>query len=58
MIKNQPRMQETLVGSLDCRDPLEKKMQPILAFLLEKSHGQRSLISGLQAMGSYRVKHG
>ena len=43
MVKNLPAMQETWVRFLGWEDPLEKKRQPTPVFLLEESHGQRSL---------------
>ena len=36
-------MQKTRIQSLGWEDPLERKWQPTLAFLLGESHGQRSL---------------
>ena len=43
-VKNQPVKQETQVWSLGWEDPLEKEMGTTPVFLLEKSHGQRSLV--------------
>ena len=46
-VKNPPAMQETQevwVQSLDQEDPLEKETAFTPVFLLEKSHGQRSLV--------------
>ena len=46
-VKNSPGMHETQgtwIRSLGREDPLEKEMQPTPVFLLEKSHGQRSLM--------------
>ena len=37
-------MQEIRIQSLGQEDPLRRKWQPTPVFLLEKSHGQRSLI--------------
>ena len=42
-VKNLLVMQETRVQSLGQEDPLEKEWLPILVFLPEKFHGQRSL---------------
>ena len=43
MLKNLAAMPEKLVQSLGQEDPLEKGMATFPVFLLEKSHGQRSL---------------
>ena len=43
-VKNQPAKPEMRVLFLSQEDPLEKEMAPTPAFLLEKSHGQRSLV--------------
>ena len=37
-------MQETQVGSLDWKDPLEKEMATHSSILAWKYHGQRSLV--------------
>ena len=42
-VKNLPAVQETQVSSLGREDLLEKGILPTPVFLLEKSHGQRSL---------------
>ena len=47
VIKNSPvmqAMQETQVQFLGEEDPLEEKTAPTPVFLLENSHGQRSLV--------------
>ena len=46
-VKNPSAMQETQeiwVRSLGWEDPWKRKWQPILVFLPEKFHGQRSLL--------------
>ena len=45
MVKSLPAVPETWVLSVGWEDPLEKKMQPTLVFLLGKFYGQRSLVS-------------
>ena len=42
MVKSPPVMQKTQVQSLCQEDPLEKKWQSILVFLLREFHGRRS----------------
>ena len=37
--------------------PWSRKWQPTLEFLSGKFHGQKSLVVGLQSLGSQRVKH-
>ena len=47
VVKNPPalqEMQEVRVPSLGQEDPWRRKWQPTLGFLLEKFHGQRSLV--------------
>ena len=56
MVKNLPAKQETLVGSLDWEDPLEKEMathSSILAW--EIPWAEES--GWLQSMGLQRVRH-
>ena len=56
MVKNPPAMQETQVQSLGQEIPWRRKWQPTLAFLLGKSHGQRSL-TGYSPWGRKTVRH-
>ena len=44
MVKNLPTVWGTWVQSLDQKDLLEKRRLPILVFLPEEFHGQRSLV--------------
>ena len=44
MVKNLPTMQETKVQFLGQEGPLEKGCQCTTVFVLEESHGQRSLV--------------
>ena len=39
------------------QSPQRRKWQPTPVFLSEESHGQRSLLSYIQSMGSQRVRH-
>ena len=43
MVKNLPTVQETWVGSLGWKDPVEKGVATHPIFLTQKFHGQRSL---------------
>ena len=45
MVKDLPAKQKTQVQFLGQEDPLEEEMATHSIFLLEKSHGQRSLAS-------------
>ena len=59
MVKNLPAMQElqeTQVGSLGQKDPLEKEMATYSSILAGKSHGQRRLM-GYSPWGRKRVGH-
>ena len=42
-VKNLPAMQETWVGSLGWKDPLEKEMPTQYSILAWETHGHRSL---------------
>ena len=56
MVENLPEMQETLVGSLGWKDPLEEEMathSSILAWRIPRTEE----LGGLQSMGSQRVRH-
>ena len=44
MVKHLPTMRETQVRSLGGKIPWRRKWQPTLVFLLEESHGWRSLV--------------
>ena len=57
MVRNLPAVQETQLGFLGREDPLEKEGQPTPVFLPGKFHEQRSLVRGLQFVGSQRVGH-
>ena len=57
-VKNPPAMQETQemwVQSLDQEDPLEKETAFTPVFLLEKSHGQKSLVDSVQRVTKSQV---
>ena len=50
MVKHQPTMKETQVGSLGREDPLEEEWQPTPVFLPGEPHGYRNLL-GYSAWG-------
>ena len=56
MVKNPPEMQETQVQPLGREDPLEKGMVTHSSILAWEIPWTEEL-SGLQAMGSQRVRH-
>ena len=56
-VENPPANAETRVRSLGGEDPWRRKWQPTPVFLPGKSHGQRNLDSGLQSLGSQRVRY-
>ena len=56
VVENLPEMQETLVGSLGWKDPLEEEMathSSILAWRIPRTEE----LGWLQSMGSQRVRH-
>ena len=66
VVKNSPamqEMQETQVQFLGREDPLEEKIAPTSVFLVENSHGQRSLVGTVHGvrksqMGLSNQAHG
>ena len=56
MVKNLPAMQEAQVRSLGQKDPLEKGMATQSSILAWRIPWTEEL-SGLQSMGSQRVRH-
>jgi len=57
MVKNLPIMQETWVRSLGWEIPLENEMAITPIFWPGEFHGQAEEPSGLQSLGSQRVRH-
>ena len=57
VVKNLPAMQGTWVQFLVGKIPWRRKWQSTLEFLPGESHGQRSLVCGLQSRRSQSVRH-